>query len=178
MKLAGEEVAPDGRRIQLRNVSLLGLRAPGEMSDLFARASIYALPARYEPFGLTKDLVLTGAERTSVWQTVQDVAKRFRYEIKPDPRPEQGSYFRSDHFSLARVGVPAFSINSGNEFWGKPADFGDKMFAEFNEKHYHQPSDEYNDKWDFAGMQQISRFGFALGLEVANQEKLPERIKP
>jgi len=131
----------------------------------------------YEPFGLTKDLVLTGAERTSVWQTVQDVAKRFRYEIKPDPRPEQGSYFRSDHFSLARVGVPAFSINSGNEFWGKPADFGDKAFAEFNEQHYHQPSDEYRDDWDFAGMQQISRFGFALGVEVANQEKLPERIK-
>jgi hypothetical protein len=132
----------------------------------------------FEPFGLTKDIVVTGAERTSFWTTVQDVAKRFRYEIKPDPRPEQGSYFRSDHFSLAYVGVPAFSINSGNEFWGKPAGFGDKVFEEFNTRHYHQPSDEYRDNWDFAGIQQIARFGFALALDVANQEKLPARIKP
>lgn len=53
IKLAGEQVAPHGDKVQLRNVELLGLRGPGEMADLFARASIYALPARYEPFGLT-----------------------------------------------------------------------------------------------------------------------------
>lgn len=53
VKLAGEPVGPDGSRIQLRNVELLGSRPPAEMADLFARASIYALPARYEPFGLT-----------------------------------------------------------------------------------------------------------------------------
>lgn len=131
----------------------------------------------FEPFGLTKDLVLTGAEKTSAWPLVEQVAKRFRYEIKPDQHPEQGSYFRSDHFSLARVGVPAFSVHSGSEFWGKPADFAEKMFAEFNEKHYHQPSDEFQEGWDFSGLQQIGRFGFTLGMEVANQEKLPERLK-
>jgi Zn-dependent M28 family amino/carboxypeptidase len=132
----------------------------------------------FEPFGLTKDIIVTGAERTSVWHTVQDVAKRFRYEIRPDPRPEQGSYFRSDHFSLARVGVPAFSVNTGEDFWGKPAGFGDKAFAEFNEKHYHQPSDEFQESWDFSGLQQLGRFGFTLGMEVANQDKIPGRLKP
>ena len=131
----------------------------------------------FEPYGLTKDIGLGGAERTSVWPTVQDVAKRFQYEIKPDPRPEQGSYFRSDHFSMAKAGIPAFSIHSGNNFWGKPEGFGDKMFTEFNERHYHQPSDEYHEDWDFAGLERISRFGFALGMEIANQEKLPERMK-
>lgn len=53
VKLAGDQEAPEGRKVQLRNVELLGVRGPGDMSDLFARASIYALPARYEPFGLT-----------------------------------------------------------------------------------------------------------------------------
>jgi glycogen synthase len=53
IKVAGEQVAPEGGKMTLRNVELLGARAPGEMADLFARASIYALPARYEPFGLT-----------------------------------------------------------------------------------------------------------------------------
>jgi Zn-dependent M28 family amino/carboxypeptidase len=130
----------------------------------------------FEPFGLTKDVTVTGAERTSVWPIVQDVAKRFRYEIKPDARPEQGSYFRSDHFSLARVGIPAFSISAGNEFWGKPPGFGDRMFTEFNAKHYHQPSDEYQENWDFSGLEQLARFGFTIGMEVADQEKLPERL--
>lgn len=130
----------------------------------------------FEPFGITKDITMTGAEKTSVWPTVQDVAKRFRYEIKPDPRPEQGSYFRSDHFSLAKAGIPAFSVHGGNEFWGKPEGFGDRMFAEFNSKHYHQPSDEYHDDWDMAGMEQLARFGFTLGMEVANQERLPARL--
>ncbi len=131
----------------------------------------------FEPYGVTKDIGLTGAEKTSIWTTVQDVAKRFQYEIKPDPRPEQGSYFRSDHFSMAKAGIPAFSVHGGNEFWGKPAGFGDKMFAEFNERHYHQPSDEFQDNWDFSGLERIARFGFTLGMEVANQAKLPDRMK-
>ncbi len=128
----------------------------------------------FEPFGRTKDISATGAERLTIWPTVQAMAKRFKYEIKPDPRPEQGSYFRSDHFSMVRAGIPAFSIEAGNDYWGKPAGFGDETFREFNEKHYHQPSDEYHADWDFAGMEQIARFGFALGLEVANQDKLPD----
>lgn len=130
----------------------------------------------FEPFGRTKDITVTGAERTTAWPTVQALAKRFNYEIKPDPRPEQGSYFRSDHFSMARVGIPSFSLHLGNEFWGKPAGFGDQAFKEFNEKHYHQPSDEYHDDWDFSGIEQIARFGFSLGMEVANQDKLPDWV--
>jgi Zn-dependent M28 family amino/carboxypeptidase len=128
----------------------------------------------FEPLGRTKDVSVAGAERTTVWPLVQSVAKRFNYEIKPDPRPEQGTYFRSDHFSMARVGIPAFSLHQGNVFWGKPADFGDQAFREFNTKHYHQPSDEYHDDWDFAGLEQVARFGFAIGLDVANQDKLPD----
>jgi len=65
------------------------------------------------PWGRTKDIVTLGAERTTVWPFVQEAAQRFQYEIQPDPRPEQGSFYRSDHFMLARVGVPAFSVKTG-----------------------------------------------------------------
>lgn len=132
----------------------------------------------FYPFGRTKDISVSGAEKTAVWPTVREVAKRFQFEIKPDPRPEQGHYFRSDHFSLARVGVPAFSIDGGNDFYGKPAGYGDKVFEEYNDRHYHRPSDEYRDDWDFAGMVEIARFGFTLGYTVANQTAMPARMKP
>lgn len=127
----------------------------------------------FYPFGRTTDVVVAGAERTTVWPIVQNIAQRFRLAIKPDPRPEQGSYYRSDHFSLARVGIPAFSIRMGNEFAGKPAGYGDEVFRQYNQHHYHQPSDEYQESWDFAGMQEMARFGFAIALEVANMEAMP-----
>ena len=127
----------------------------------------------YYPFGATKDVLVTGAERTTLYPAVQEAARRLNLEIKPDPHPEQGSYYRSDHFSFARFGVPAFSVEMGSEFYGKPAGFGEKVFDEYNDKHYHQPSDEYKDDWDFANMEQAARLGFLIGTNAANQEKLP-----
>ena len=100
-------------------------------------------------------------------------ARRMDLTIKPDPMPEQGSYYRSDHFSLARVGVPSFSVEGGMEFAGKPEGFGKELFEEYNSKHYHQPSDEYHEDWDFSGLEQIARFGFLIGVDAANQDKLP-----
>jgi Zn-dependent M28 family amino/carboxypeptidase len=94
-------------------------------------------------------------------------------EIKPDPQPGQGHYYRSDHFSLARVGIPAFSISAGTDYVGKPADFGKTTFENYNAKHYHQPSDEYHDDWDFGSMEQMADFGLTLGLDFANTPKLP-----
>ena len=127
----------------------------------------------YYPLGATKDVLVAGAERTTIFPVVREAARRLTLEIKPDPHPEQGSYYRSDHFSFARFGVPAFSVEMGTEFYGKPAAFGEKAFDEYNDKHYHQPSDEYKDDWDFASMEQAARLGFLIGTNVANQEKLP-----
>ncbi len=137
-------------------------------------AGKHAININYDalyPFGRTKDIVLTGAERTTAWSTVQQVARRFGLAITEDARPEQGLYYRSDHFSLARVGIPAFSVKMGNELRSGGA--GDDFFLEFNAKNYHQPSDEYKESWDFSGMEELARFGMALGMEVANQDKLP-----
>jgi hypothetical protein len=94
-------------------------------------------------------------------------APRVDLEICPTPA-EQAAAARS--LPAAKV-VPAFSISMGKEFYGKPVGFGEKLFEEYNSKHYHQPSDEYSEDWDFAGIEHIARFGFTLGLEVANMEK-------
>jgi len=127
----------------------------------------------FYPFGRTKDMEITGADRTTAWPVVQEAARRMNVTLKPEAHPEQGHYYRSDHFSFAHAGVPAFSINQGSDYYGKPAGYGEKVFQEFNEKHYHQPSDEYRDDWDFAGMEEAARFGFVIATTVANQDKLP-----
>ena len=125
------------------------------------------------PFGKTRDVSLTGAERTTAWPMIQCDAKRFNLQIAPDPEPGQGHYYRSDHFSLARVGIPAFSISQGTDYIGKPAGFGKSVFEDYNSKHYHQPSDEYHENWDVSGMEQMANFGLALGLDFASTPKLP-----
>jgi Zn-dependent M28 family amino/carboxypeptidase len=124
------------------------------------------------PWGKAKDMVLTGAERTTALPIAQQIAKRLGLEIAPDAAPEAGHYFRSDHFSFAHAGIPAFSIGAATEFAGKPAGWGKKMYEEYNEKHYHQPSDEFQAEWDFTALQQAAEFGLLLGMDAANQAKL------
>ena len=127
----------------------------------------------FPPFGRTKDIEVTGAERTTVWPVVQEAAEEMKIAIKPDAHPEQGHFYRSDHFSLAHAGVPAFSISLGTDYEGKPAGYGQKIFEEYNAKHYHQPSDEYHDDWNFGGMEEVNQFAMKIAVSVANQEKLP-----
>jgi hypothetical protein len=125
------------------------------------------------PSARTRDVVMTGAERTSTWPTVQKTAQRYQLTVAPDPRPEQGSYYRSDNFMLARIGIPAFRIGLGSKIYGKADDFADSEFTEYNSKRYHQPSDEFREDWDFASLEHGARFGFTLGLNIANQERIP-----
>jgi Zn-dependent M28 family amino/carboxypeptidase len=102
-----------------------------------------ALDLNYDalyPWSRAKDVVITGAERTSVFPLAQQIARRLTLEISPDDTPEAGHYFRSDHFSFAHAGIPAFSIEHATEFAGKPAGFGAQAYQEYNSKHYHQPS--------------------------------------
>ena len=100
------------------------------------------------------------------------MAKEFRLAIRPDSHPEAGHYYRSDHFSIARVGVPAFSINEGMKYKGHNTEWGMQQAEEFTNKHYHQPSDEYSPNMDFTGDAAMARFGFALGWTAASQPKL------
>jgi Zn-dependent M28 family amino/carboxypeptidase len=127
----------------------------------------------FMPFGRARDVNVTGAERTTLYPIVEEAARRFNLTVTPDPRPEAGVYYRSDHFSLARVGIPSFSIDQGVDLLGKPAGTGKKLFDEFEDKHYHQPSDEYHDDWDFTGMEHYARFAMLIGVNAANVSKMP-----
>jgi len=119
------------------------------------------------PLGTPEEVEVSGAERTTFYPVVQATARDFRLAIRPDPRPEAGHYYRSDHFSLAHVGVPSFSINEGIKYAGHPAEWGEEQAKDFTEHRYHQPSDEYSPDMDFTGDAVIARFGFALGSKAA-----------
>ena len=130
----------------------------------------------FSPFGAVSDAGLHGAERTTLWPLVQKTAADFKLELKPDSGGAAGGYFRSDHFSFARTGVPAFSVGMGGHYLGKPASYGAEKGAEIG-SHYHQPSDEYSENWDFAGLEQFARFGLTLGMRIANLDRLPTWLK-
>jgi len=124
------------------------------------------------PLGSPEEVEVSGAERTTFYPVIESTAKTFRLRIRPDSRPEAGHYYRSDHFSLARVGIPSFSINEGVKYKGHDAAWGVQQAEEFTAKHYHQPSDEYHPEMDFTGDAAMARFGFALGWEAAAQSTL------
>lgn len=125
------------------------------------------------PTARTEDAVVTGAERTTAWPIVQEAAARYKLQLAPDPRPNQGSYYRSDHFMLARIGIPAFKISAGSKITGASPDTSAELFREFNAKHYHQPSDQFHEDWNFASLEHMAKFGFLVGLNVANAEPMP-----
>ncbi len=134
-----------------------------------------ALDLNYDdvkPLGAPEEVEVSGAERTDFYPSVQATAKEFRLAIRPDARPEAGHFYRSDHFSLARVGIPSFSINEGMKYKGHTEAWGLEQERDYVEKHYHQPSDEYHPEMDFVGDSAMARFGFALGWEAANLPKL------
>jgi Zn-dependent M28 family amino/carboxypeptidase len=125
-----------------------------------------------QPLGEPQQLVATGAERTSVYPLVEKVAKEFGMAIQPDNHPEAGHYYRSDHFSLARVGVPAFSVNEGALFKGHDLAWGEEKQRDYVTHRYHQPSDEYRPDMDFTADAKLAKFGLILGWEAANQPAL------
>jgi len=126
------------------------------------------------PLGEPEELEISGAERNGFYPTVESLAEEFRLAIRPDSHPEAGHFYRSDHFSLARVGIPSFSINEGMKYKHHNLEWGMQQAEEFTNKHYHQPSDEYSPSMDFTGDATIARFGFAVGWAAASQPKLIE----
>jgi Zn-dependent M28 family amino/carboxypeptidase len=122
-----------------------------------------------KPLGSPEEVQVAGAERTSFYPVVQSLATEFRFTIRPDARPEAGHFYRSDHFSLARVGIPAFSVNEGMKFKHHDEAWGLAQNDDYTANRYHQPSDEYHPGMDWTSDAAMARFGFALGWEAANQ---------
>ena len=123
------------------------------------------------PIGVPRSVSLGGAERIDFWPKVEQVAKAFDLALLPDPTPGAGHYYRSDHFSLARVGIPAFSVDQGELFEGHDEAWGRAQDEDYVAHHYHQPSDEYHADWDFRGNAKLARFGLVLGWLASGQAK-------
>jgi Zn-dependent M28 family amino/carboxypeptidase len=154
----------------LRGSEYLGLHPPVPANHIALDLNFDDIP----PLGEPEETEISGSERTDFYPVAESTAKDFRLAIQPDSRPEAGHYYRSDHFSLARVGIPSFSINAGMKYKDHPAEWGMQQAEEYTAKHYHQPSDEYRPEMDFRSDAVMARFGLALGWKAA---MLPELIQ-
>ena len=124
-------------------------------------------------FGKVSDFSALGAERSTMDSIVSEVAKERSLALEGDMRPEQGFFFRSDHFPFAKVGVPAILLRHGDDFITPLKGDALTFFNEYTAKYYHQTSDEYHDWWDASAMIQNAELGLAIGFKLANAPSLP-----
>ena len=124
-------------------------------------------------YGLTTDYGALGAERSSLGGIINEVLKERGMTFSPDEHPEQGFFFRSDHFPFAKVGVPSLNVESGTDYVGQDKEAARKRFEEYNTLHYHQPSDNFDPSWRYDGLVQNLEISLAIGMKVSNAPKLP-----
>ncbi|WP_334268651.1 M28 family peptidase [Edaphobacter sp. HDX4] len=133
-----------------------------------------ALDINYDmilPIGVPREVNLNGVQRTTFNSTVEATARRFDLSIVPDAHPEAGGYYRSDHFSLSRVGIPAFSVDQGDLFEGHDEAWGAAKSKDFVDHDYHNFSDNYRPDWNFQGNAKLVRFGLEVGWEAITAPK-------
>ena len=127
-------------------------------------------------WGRAKDIVYVGKGKSTLDSYVEAIAQVQGRTVTPDQFPDRGFFYRSDQFNFAKIGVPALYLDTGTEFIGKPAGWGKEQHELFEEKHYHQPSDEIDASWTFDGMIEDAQLGFYVGLNVANAADMPAWI--
>jgi Zn-dependent M28 family amino/carboxypeptidase len=125
-------------------------------------------------WGTTKDLTVIGMGASDLDDYLRDAAATQGRVLRPDPESEKGFYYRSDHFNFAKKGVPALYTDTGIDFVGKPAEYGQQKRDEYTNKDYHAPSDEVKPDWDLSGAAEDAQLLFLVGYNVANAEKFPE----
>jgi Zn-dependent M28 family amino/carboxypeptidase len=123
------------------------------------------------PIAGPQEVNVNGAQRTNFYPEVQAAAKQFGLTIVPDPEPEAGGYYRSDHFSLSRVGIPAFSVDPGTLYEGHDHAWGAAQAKDYNDNRYHNFSDNYTPDMDFTGNAKLARFGMQVGWQALNASK-------
>src|SRR5688572_27294940 len=125
-------------------------------------------------WGETRDIAFIGLGKSSLDAVAGEVAAHEARTVVGDQLPDRGYYYRSDQFNFAKIGVPAFYLEPGSDFIGRPAGWGVEQIEAYEANHYHQPSDELTPDWNFDGMVQDARFGFYAGVIVANDDALPQ----
>ena len=125
-------------------------------------------------WGRTRDITVVGMGQS----TLDDLARRLAAEqervVVPDTEPQKGFYYRSDHFELAKVGIPSFYADPGVDFLGKPEGWGQRERERYVAEDYHKPSDEVKEWWDLSGMVEDLELFFAMGRHLATSDEWPE----
>ena len=175
---AAEGVKP--RRSQLfvfvtaEESGLLGSAYFGEHSTVPASKIIADLnidnPAL---IGRFRDLEVLGDTKSSLGPQLAALVKSEGIRIVPDEHPEQGHFYRSDHFSFAQVGIPAVDVKGGYDYVGRPAGWGKALRDEYTAHRYHQPSDEYRPDLDLTGVAQLADIVYRFGLSLGNARTVP-----
>ncbi|HJS75684.1 MAG TPA: M28 family metallopeptidase, partial [Vicinamibacteria bacterium] len=124
-------------------------------------------------WGRTRDVTVIGMGQSSL----DDLARKFAADqgrvLVPDSEPEKGYYYRSDHFELAKVGIPAFYADSGIEFLGKPIGWGRTQRERYTAEDYHKPSDEVKEWWDLSGAVEDLELYFDMGRQLVTTDEWP-----
>jgi Zn-dependent M28 family amino/carboxypeptidase len=123
--------------------------------------------------GPERDFTVRGNQKFGLLDILVDEATKRGRRYTPDPHPETGGFYRSDHFTLAKVGVPALSFGPGQDLLNGGVARGEAWSKMYTAKMYHQPADEYSPDWDFTGMAQDAELLHAVGLRLANSREWP-----
>jgi len=128
-------------------------------------------------WGHTHDVTYIGLGKSSIDNIVSAIAEEQGRVVKPDQFADRGYFYRSDQFSFAKIGVPAMYLDTGTDFVDRPADWGRQQVNHYTDVNYHQPSDEYDDSWNFEGMIDDALLGFWTGLAIANADEMPRWVE-
>jgi len=125
------------------------------------------------PIGKTKDMKVIGFGASELEDQLKAVLDKRDMYIVPDDKPEAGYYYRSDHISLAKKGVPMLYSDPGNDHVVNGLTYGEDFSKTYTEERYHKPADEYDNSWDLSGLEQSSEIWFELGYGIANSKEWP-----
>ena len=120
-----------------------------------------------------RDIELVGGGRTDLESRLADAAATLGLRVTPEPNPEAGWYFRSDHFPFAKKGVPAIAFRAGRDLVEGGTAAGNAWVEDYNARHYHQTSDEFDPDWTFAGTAQEAHVAYLLGRTLADDDSWP-----
>ena len=126
------------------------------------------------PTGKTRDVVVVGYGASELENILEEELNELDMYITPDPAPEKGFFYRSDHISFAKKGVPMLYADGGVDIKDGGLEVGSKMSNDYTQYHYHQPSDEYQDSWDLSGFKDHLEITRSMVLRLANSEEWPE----
>jgi Zn-dependent M28 family amino/carboxypeptidase len=129
------------------------------------------------PFGRAKDFTISGSARLELLDRLVNKARLAKLSYSPDPKPEAGHFFRSDHFPFAKRGVPAISFGSGQHWEQGGVAAGKREADRYVKENYHQPSDEWQREWTFEGMARDVGILYAVGRELADSKAWPNWSK-